>query len=122
MGMTSEKMLNRLKEFIRKLFMSLHTRDLQRGGWLSRYGFPVGFFYFVNLLALRTLLCSNLTATEWFPYFILIYVAVQLSLGAVMITSMVKAVGKGFLVIYVAIVVLVASWWLIINGWSPMRS
>ena len=119
--MTSEKMLNRLKEFFRKLFtgkllMGLHKRDLERGGWLSRYGFPVGFFYFVNLLALRTLLCSNLTATEWFPYFIVIYVAVQLSLGAVGIVCMVKAVGKSFLVICVAIVVLVASYWLIING------
>jgi len=102
--------------------MSLHTRDLERDGWLSRYGFPVGFFYFVNLLALRTLLCSNLAATQWFPYFIVIYVAVQLSLGTVIIASMVKALGKGSLAIYVAIVVLVASWWLIVNGWSPMRS
>ena len=110
--------MNRLKEFIRKLFMGLHKRDLERGGWLSRYGFPVGFFYFVNLLALRTLLCSNLAATEWFPYFIVIYVAIQLSLAAVGIVCMVKAVGKGFLAIYVAIVVLVASYWLIINGWS----
>ena len=111
-------MLNRLKEFFRKLFMSLHKRDLERGGWLGRYGLPLGFFYFVNLLALRTLLSSNLVATQWFPYFILIYVAVQLSLGTVIIASMVKALGKGFLAICVAIVVLVASWWLIVNGWS----
>ena len=116
MGMTSEKMLNRLKEFIRKLFMGLHNRDLERGGWLSRYGFPLGYFYFVNLLALRILLCSNLTATQWFPHFIVIFVAVQLSLGTVIIASMVKALGKGLLAICVAFVVLVASYWLIISG------
>lgn len=112
-------MLKRLKEFIRNLFMGLQKRDLERGGWLSRYGYPVGFFYFVNLVALRALLWSSLTATQWFPYFIVVYVAVQLSLGAVLIASMVKAVGKVFLVICVAIVVLVASYWFTINRWSP---
>ena len=111
--------MNRLKEFIRRLFMGLHKRDLERGGWLSRYGFPVGFFYFLNLLALRTLLCSNLTATQWFPYFIVVYVAIQLTLGSIMVASAVKALGNFFLAIFVAIVVLVASWWLIINRWSP---
>jgi len=111
--------LNRLKEFFRKLLMSLHTRDLERGGWLSRYGFPISIFYFLNVLALYAILYRNITPAQYLPYFIVIFVAIQLTLGSIMVASVVKVLGNFFLAIFVAIVVLVASWWLIINRWSP---
>jgi hypothetical protein len=81
--------------------LSLHARDLETGGWLRGYGFPASIFYFLNVLVLYVTLYTQLVPPEYFPYFVLAFVCVQLVLGAIMVVSAARSLGKLILVIFV---------------------
>lgn len=97
-------MLDKLKKFLRKLMLSVHTRDLEKGGWLSRYGFPASIFYFLNVLVFRMVLYNNLIPIEYFSYFILVFIGIQLALGSVIIAGWVKTGGYFLLVIFLMVI------------------
>jgi hypothetical protein len=78
--------------------LSLHARDLEKGGWLHRYGFPASVFFFITELAFWVILYTRLVPASVFPYFVLGFVCVELVLGAIMIVSAARSWGKLILV------------------------
>jgi len=89
--------------------VGLHTRDLERGGWVSRYGRAAGIFYFLNLLGFYIALNLQLVPSRYFTFFVFTFFIVQLILGVAIWVTLLKAIGKwGFLLlaIFAAITVL----------------
>jgi hypothetical protein len=63
--------------------LSLHARDLEKGGWLRRYGFPASICYFINVLALHVTSNTQLASVSLLPCFVLAFICVQLTLRTI---------------------------------------
>ena len=77
---------------IRRL-LELHKRDLERGGWIHRYGRLAGILIIINALIFRLMLqLQFLSAQDVQAIFLFIYI--QMALGTVLLVSLLRVAGK----------------------------
>ena len=74
--------------------LGLHKRDLERGGWLYRYGTPAAVFFFIYWAIFRVMLEFQLISPQYLPHFVFTYLYVQLALGLVILVSFLRIAGK----------------------------
>lgn len=87
-------MLRRLKEWFRNMLISLHARDLERGGWNHRVGRPLIVVYLANMILFQVVNRTQAIPTDSMPTFIIAFVVVQLVLGTFLIGTMIRAYGR----------------------------
>lgn len=87
-------MLRRMKDWIRSTIQSFHSRDMESGSWNRRVGRPATLLWFVIMTAYHVVTGMNLVPASQITNFTLSYIMVQLVLGFVLITTLVKVYGK----------------------------
>jgi len=110
----SESLWQKFKRLVRKprkVLLRLHARDLEKGEWLRRYGIPASLLLFLNKLVFFSVYYHQLFPPSFQSHFVLVFIAIQLSLGIIIIASFLRASGKWgylFLAIGVAVVAFIA--------------
>jgi len=100
-------MLRRLKEWFRNMLISLHARDLERGGWNQRVGRPLIVVYLANVILFQVVYRTQAIPTDSLPTFIFAFVVVQLVLGAFLIGTMIRAFGRQISIYFIGLMVVV---------------
>ena len=108
-------MCKRMKDWLQHEVISLHARDVERGGWGHRVGRPVVVVYLANVILFQVIRGTQAIPTDLMPTFIVAFVVVQLVLGAILVATTIKAYGRPFstyiigLMIVIVIIVVVLS-------------
>jgi len=87
--------------------LGLHKRDLERGGWLYRYGTPAAVFSLIYWAIFRVMLEFQLVSPQYLPHFVFTYLYIQLALGLVILVGFLRVAGKRW--IYLPIVMLILT-------------
>jgi hypothetical protein len=87
-------MRKRMKDWLQHKVVSLHARNVERGGWGHRVGRPVVVVYMANVILFQVIRGTQAIPTDLMPTFIVVFVAVQLVLGTVLTATTIKAYGR----------------------------
>jgi len=88
------ELLRKYGDWFRKFMLGLHKRDLERGGWLYRYGTPAAIFSLAYWAIFRVILEFQLISPRYLPHFVFTYLYIQLALGLVILAGFLRVAGK----------------------------
>jgi len=81
------------RQGLTRRLLGLHKRDLERGGWLHRYGRLAGILIVINLMIFRLMLQFQLVSSQY-PHFVLTFIYIQMALGIILLVSFLRVAGK----------------------------
>jgi hypothetical protein len=74
--------------------LSLHARDLERGGWIHRYIFPVSILFLLSMGIFWIVIYYQLVSAQWLIYFQLTYLAIMTSLSIIVLIGLARVWGR----------------------------
>lgn len=81
------------REGIIRRLLGFQKRDLERGGWLQRYGKLAGILIIINSLIFRLMVGLQFVSIQDVQA-ILLFIYVQMALGTVLLVSFLRVAGK----------------------------